>query len=328
MKNLLKPLLLLAVAIHAGPALSNTCAWNGAAPAASYTLPPLPSSLNLNKVAIGGVLAKSTLNVSAITASFSCQRGAKGTLTAKVDNFSYENGKIFATNVEGVGIRIGMGTSTSSADWYAPHEAVWPSGGIIYNALNVLHIEFVRTGMAVGSGDVPLSFTATTTYGNLTPVEFRYAARTTKLVNKVFIESCQPTRKVVDVPLGKVPASQVRRNDALWSEFSVDIQCKSEEFTQKPPVKAYFEGNVSGGLLALSGTGDPEVASGVGIQLTDEQGKALPFARANAMALPWIRRDPTAEVYKLSGKARYAANGSEIKPGKADATLTYVLEYN
>ncbi|MCV4112242.1 fimbrial protein [Pseudomonas aeruginosa] len=266
--------------------------------------------------------------MSAITASYSCQRGAKVNFSAKVDNFPYENGKIFATNVEGVGVRIGISSTTSSATWYANHETVWEYSGIIYSAMKFLHIEFVRTGMAVGSGDVPLSFTATTTYGNLAPVEFRYAARTTKLVNKVFIESCQPTRKVVDVPLGKVPASQVRRNDALWSEFSVDIQCKSEEFTQKPPVKAYFEGNVSGGLLALSGTGDPEVASGVGIQLTDEQGKALPFARANAMALPWIRRDPTAEVYKLSGKARYAANGSEIKPGKADATLTYVLEYN
>lgn len=106
MKNLLKPLLLLAVAIHAGPALSNTCAWHESVPAASYAVPPLPSSLNLNKAAIGGVLAKSILNVSAITASYSCQRGAKVNFSAKVDNFPYENGKIFATNVEGVGVRM------------------------------------------------------------------------------------------------------------------------------------------------------------------------------------------------------------------------------
>ncbi|MHC9138346.1 fimbrial protein [Pseudomonas aeruginosa] len=329
MKIPFKLLLVLAVAIHAGPALSNTCAWNGGAPQSSYSVPSLPSSMNLNKVEIGGVLAKSELWVSGLAGSFSCQKGAKVDFTAKVDNFPYGSGKIFATNVEGIGVRIGLANPNSStASWYANNETVWQSSGIIYPLMNTLHIEFIRTGMSVGSGDVTLSFTATTKYANLNPIEFRYAARTTKLVNKVFIESCEPTRKVVEVPMGKVPASQVRQNGAPWSDFSVDIQCKSEEFKQKPPVKTYFEGNVSGGLLTLSGTGDPEVASGVGIQLTDEQGKALPFARANAMALPWIRRDPTAEVYKLSGKARYAANGSEIKPGKADATLTYVLEYN
>ncbi|RIZ50943.1 hypothetical protein AXX04_29995 [Pseudomonas aeruginosa] len=62
--------------------------------------------------------------------------------------------------------------------------------------------------------------------------------------------------------------------------------------------------------------------------MKNSKGVDLPFAKARALALTWQSSVPDAEIYSFSGKARYVATGGDITGGKADATLTYVLEYN
>lgn len=96
----------------------------------------------------------------------------------------------------------------------------------------------------------------------------------------------------------------------------------------KPPVKVYFEGNaVRDGLLNLDNNRAPHVAKGVGIAVTNDKGVALPFTKENALPLTWQSSDPNVERYHFSGQARYVATTGEMTAGKADATLSYVLQY-
>ncbi|KPD28912.1 hypothetical protein AOA77_11900 [Pseudomonas paraeruginosa] len=62
--------------------------------------------------------------------------------------------------------------------------------------------------------------------------------------------------------------------------------------------------------------------------MKNDNGVALPFAKERAVSLAWRNSAPDAEIYGFSGKAKYVATGGEVIPGKADAVLTYVLEYN
>nr|WP_295376359.1 fimbrial protein [Pseudoxanthomonas sp.] len=305
-----------------------TCQWNGTAPQSSYNVPRLPSTLDIAKADIGQVLVRRPLFISMNSISWLCSAGEPFSFKANVDGLVSNGAGIYATNVEGIGVRIGSSSDNSKPGFHADFEGR-VGAPIIWPLNNYIWIEFIRTGTAVGSGAVTLSFTAEWKYGGLAPVTYRYSSSTTTLVNRIYFESCASAARSIDVPLGKATTSLIRQNAIPKKNFSFEVSCKSPEFTQKPAVKIYFEGKTQNGLLALTGAGDPGTATGVGIELTDDQGiNKLPFAKNSAINLSWLRRDPDAEVYRFSGHARYVPSGGEVKAGAGDATLTYVLEYN
>ena len=94
------------------------------------------------------------------------------------------------------------------------------------------------------------------------------------------------------------------------------------------PIKAYFEGDSpSAGRLNLLNGG----AEGVGILLLGGTGisSVLPFSKNQAISMTWNRTDAQGELYNLSIKARYVQKpGVKVEPGKADAVLNYIIEYD
>ncbi|MCR3765169.1 fimbrial protein [Pseudomonas aeruginosa] len=196
---------------------------------------------------------------------------------------------------------------------------------------NYMAIEFIRTGMEVGRGTVAPFDLATEFYLGTTPmthIPITGSSLRTTLVQNIYFTSCHNPYSDPTVDMGRPYAALVKQGQVEERPFSLTIRCDGMNATTKPPVKIYFEGNaVRDGLLRLSDEGQAGVAKGVAIELKNDNGVALPFAKERAVSLAWRNSAPDAEIYGFSGKAKYVATG-EVIPGKADATLSYVLEYN
>lgn len=82
------------------------------------------------------------------------------------------------------------------------------------------------------------------------------------------------------------------------------------------------------GMLLADGQGQAGMAQDMGVALTDSNGADLPFAKERALPTTWTSSGANTELYRFRGKARYVASGGEVKAGRADATLTYILQYN
>ncbi|AZC31694.1 hypothetical protein C4K38_3736 [Pseudomonas chlororaphis subsp. piscium] len=151
----------------------------------------------------------------------------------------------------------------------------------------------------------------------------------TKFEHNAFFTTCYTPKSSTEVNMGRPAAEQVKRGSVQDFPIALDVVCNGLNPTVKPPVKVYFEGNsVRDGLLNLNGVGQTGVAKGVAISLSSDKNVALPFSKAKAVALDWQSSGPGTEMYRFAAKARYVTTGAEVAAGKADATLTYVLEYN
>lgn len=128
--------------------------------------------------------------------------------------------------------------------------------------------------------------------------------------------------------MGKIPISNIKTGNALQKPFTFEVNCYGLQPTTPIPVKIYFAGNTQAdGMLKLA-DGNQSVAKGVGIALVNDKGVKLPFSKDRSIKLDWQRSDPSAEVYRFSGNARYAPVGGEMKPGRGDATMSLVIDYN
>ena len=161
-------------------------------------------------------------------------------------------------------------------------------------------------------------------------VSFEPTAKSTELINEVYFTSCESQTPNLDVPMGKQQITQISANAAPKKTFTFEVRCRGSKPSTPIPVKVHFEGDSPAeGQLNLSGAGQPGVAKGVQIALTTPEGAKLPFNKAKAVDLKWLRSEPTAEVYQFSGAAQYVpSNSGPLKPGRGDATMTYVLDYN
>ncbi|AZD00632.1 Pilin (type 1 fimbria component protein) [Pseudomonas chlororaphis] len=152
---------------------------------------------------------------------------------------------------------------------------------------------------------------------------------TTELVNDIFFAGCESVGAAVNVQMGKQTIDNLKKGSVKEVPFNFDVRCEGLKSDTKVPVKVYFEGNSQAdGLLKLINLGQPGVASGVGISLVNDKGVKLPFDISRSIALDWNREIAEGSIYRFSGSAKYVPTGSEIKPGKGDATMSFVLNYN
>ncbi|ORM45638.1 fimbrial protein [Pseudomonas chlororaphis] len=298
----------------------------------------LPTITTLKYAPMGGVMASYDVTVGRRSGGWSwCSKSQWG-LTEVVTNLvSRGSPGLYDSGVPGVGIRIGH---LSSISWYTPSYPPFAytgiRDGIILYFFDRVRIDFVRTGIGVGKGDMPsfnykTSFFIDTSYTN--PMRAVYAIEGTGLKTKfehnAFFTTCHTPKSSTEINMGRPAIEQLKRGSVLEQPFALDVVCEGLNPTVKPPVKVYFEGNsVRDGVLNLNGVGQPGIAKGVAISLSSDKNVALPFSKAKAVALDWQASGPGNERYRFAAKARYVTTGAEIVAGKADATLTYVLEYN
>lgn len=329
------PIGLLALVL-AEPALS-WCLWGSISgpPGASYNQVNVPSSLTVKRVPVGEILA-----------SYSQQIPVQGGITCssnEIMNITFENGlepsaipDVYKTGVAGIGMRIIASRHVGgdrSLRYPLPSQHTFTGQGYSVHLPTYIHVEYVRTEIAVGSGKVPTNFTINFIIPpntGLTPSTVTYTpSGFTNLENNFYFSSCEAREPSMTVQMGKVPISNIKSGAAPEKPFALDIRCRGMRPEKPVPLKIYFEGNSTGpGMLNLTGAGQTSVAQGVAIELKNDKGTKLPFNKPGAVSLDWQHSETDAEVYRFAGSARYTPSGGEIKAGKADATMTYVLDYN
>lgn len=310
------------------------CMWDRKPSSDTLTV-TLPAKLIMKKAAIGGVLARVRQDMGTYT--FSCSYMDTNWLRISTAGLTPVPGldHVYESGVAGVGIRFGFGTEYFSYPlWYTDFEDLYgmPAGSVGSMPGNRVFIDFIRTARGVGSGTArtPLSATYTMVAGSQAPriIKFAASAPTVELENSIYFTGCAADTPTHEVPLGTAMTTQIAEGRAPWRDFSFELRCLGLRPQQPLPVKVYFEGTLTYGLVALQDAGQSGVAKGVGIAVTDKNGDVLPFSKNDAINLDWQRSDPDAEVYLLSGKARYAKVSNTVVAGRADGFITYVLEYN
>ncbi|AUG02774.1 fimbrial protein [Pseudomonas sp. 09C 129] len=297
----------------------------------------LPAITTLKYASMGGVMASYDVAVGRRSGGWAWCGDSQWGLTEVVTSLvSRGSPGLYDSGVPGVGIRIGH---LATSNWYTPNYPPFTITGVFGSNLyfsDRLRIEFVRTDIGVGKGDMPFfdyktNFFIDTNY--TTPARAVFPIEGTGLKTRfehnAFFTTCYTPKSSTEVNMGRPAAEQVKRGSVQDHPFALDVVCEGLNPTVKPPVKVYFEGNsVRDGLLNLNGSGQSGVAKGVAISLTSDKNVALPFSKAKAVALDWQASGPGNEMYRFAAKARYVTTGTEVAAGKADATLTYVLEYN
>ncbi|MEN2469120.1 fimbrial protein [Burkholderia sp. GS2Y] len=328
----------LASVFFSGHALA-TCKWlYGHTP---WSRPPdesltiyLPTTLTMKRAAVGGVLAEVSETRSG-EEFFSCTSYQEYSTLKRVTSLKAVEGfsNVYETGVEGVGVRFAFfvgNTVTYAAEYKQYYSSVGPVSAVVN-----MRIEFIRTGMQVGSGKANVNVSATLSLpaGSSAPATLKYGVNgnSVELINEIYFSSCESQTKTLNVPMGKVAVSEVRSGVARKSAFSFDVFCRGIKPSKPLPLKIYLEGTGVGpnkDLLELSNAGQAGVATGVAIAVTNGNGVKMPFDKTKAVDVGWQRSDPAAEVYRFSGSAQYVSAGGTVKPGAANAVATYVFEYN
>ncbi len=244
----------------------------------------------------------------------------------------------YQTGIPGTELEIGFGYN---ADEYAEMfaDAGWelsvPASKLTNQWVRIprkIVARLIRTGSYVPrTGEMgPVSFEARLMNGTQTLQVFAINNVTLTLTNNVILMSCVADRREIQVPMGPVAASVVRAGTAPERRYSMDVKCAGGPENAPAPVKVYFVGDTTpDGILRLSP--QPGTAAGVGIALSAADGTKLPFSdRANALDMAWIEKLNGMDRYRFEGSAKYVAIPDEAgpRPGRADAVMTYVLDYN
>ncbi len=148
------------------------------------------------------------------------------------------------------------------------------------------------------------------------------------LINNIYLMSCAADQDVVQVPMGAVTLSSLRADASPIRSYDLNVTCEGGP-TGKPPVKIYFVGETTPqGVLRLSRY--PYTATGVGIAVSDTNGNPLPFTdQKKALEITHVGRINDIDRYHFQGRAQYVTiPEGQLGPGRADAAMTYVLDYN
>ncbi|AZD86836.1 hypothetical protein C4K14_4014 [Pseudomonas chlororaphis subsp. aureofaciens] len=234
--------------------------------------------------------------------------------------------KVYETGIKGVGVKFCLALNAQGNDstFCVPLYLSNRTGLISSRFIDVV---FVRTARAVASGNIPMRVDVTWNIGDKFLVARTQSS--TELVNDVFFAGCESVGSAVNVQMGKQTIQHIKNGSVKEIPFNFDVRCDGLKPDTKVPVKVYFEGNSQAdGMLKLSNLGQPGVAAGVGISLVNDKGVKLPFDIARSVALDWNREVADGSVYRFTGSAKYAPTGGEMKPGKGDATMSFVLNYN
>lgn len=298
----------------------STATWHS-----TFNTPSL--NLTLAKVSVGQVLGSvnietDNLDGTAICTNNTLNVGAYIKLTHPRENVPGFN-NVYESGIPGVGVRYKAIPNMGQLPFQ-----MGPGNNWTYSFfLRTLVAEFIRTGSSIGSS------TSVTLEPDFEMVLDGWTAQSTKgsvqvnVKNEYYFSGCTSTAPLLNVPMGKAALSQLNTNQAPIKHVSLDIRCMGLSHEKAPPVKIYFEGsNAGAGLLNLAA--QDKGAKGVQLALENDKGRPLPFSKSNALTMDWDHTDSQGEVYRLPIKARYVKSGASMTPGRADAEMSYVIEYN
>ncbi|MCO6055965.1 fimbrial protein [Pseudomonas sp. MOB-449] len=141
------------------------------------------------------------------------------------------------------------------------------------------------------------------------------------------LTSCAPAQQQKTVSMGNVSPDAVRNGNAPIKTFTIDVNCIGSTGSGAGSVRMYFLGDsTSPGLLSLDQL--PGAAKGIALRLRNQDNSLLQFGPSYMQPIPLQRGGGYLAVYTYTGTAQYEKTTDNVSSGVANASLTYVIEYN
>lgn len=139
--------------------------------------------------------------------------------------------------------------------------------------------------------------------------------------------SCEPAQRQKIVSMGNVSPEAVRNGNAPVKTFTIDVNCIGHPGAGAGSVRMYFLGDsTSHGLLNLDQL--QGAAKGVALRMRNQDDSDLRFGPGYMQPIPLQHGEGHLAVYAYTGSAQYEKTTNNISSGVANASLTYVIEYN
>lgn len=233
-----------------------------------------------------------------------------------------ENGytDVYKTGLDGIGVRA---TITGWGNPTVPSTASYTNApAYVHSITNTVRLDFIQTKQTISSGTANPNLTMNFIMNSWIAADIKMNTSIKFNVIPKF-SGCTSLSKNT-IAMGKVTLSNLGKTPSI--PFDLNVLCVGAPAGTKLPVKIYFEGSSDGpGRLNLDSGG----AQGVELSLSSDKGTALPFTKRDALSMAWINSQPGGELYRLPITAKYANKPTQTaKPGKANATLNYIFEYN
>jgi major type 1 subunit fimbrin (pilin) len=134
----------------------------------------------------------------------------------------------------------------------------------------------------------------------------------------------------LSVPMGNISKTSFGASGSLAGATKFTLKLKSCPNATTATIK--FDGIAAGGddkILAL--TGGSGAAAGLGIQISDKNGKVLPLS-VNSASYDLAKGDATVPANDVTNDlnftARYISTSATVTSGSANATATFSINYN
>lgn len=286
---------------------------------------PAPASMDLRRVAIGSVLASSPRITIHSDSTLARCPGATTPMLPYVLSLSQGElapgfSNVYNTGIRGVGVRfVSMSAPTGNIPLTFQ---IRNNPSSFASLITAMRIDYIRTERDVAQGDARMDYKIQYHLNGWNAAEISIGG-TTRLQSQSYFSGCAGVEKL-NIPMGRVVISHLPKQEQ--KPFNLDVLCSGMAAGSNVPVKVYFEGSSEGpGRLNL----EPGGAQGVEISLRNDRGVNLPFSQGSALTMAWTRSEPGGEIYRLPVVAAYTRKGvQKVVPGKANATLNYILEYN
>ncbi|PHM68923.1 fimbrial protein [Xenorhabdus kozodoii] len=239
---------------------------------------------------------------------------------------SYNNDAIYESGVPGIGIRINTWAPGYGIDWlpriathpttcYSPTHSQWKKQ-YCGESWGYLTVQLIKTAPTTGSGSIKQAKLTRAKLGHNIPVHTFYLSNT-----YVMTKGCSLNQKVISVNMGDIKKSDFRGiySTAGMQRFDININCDAYV-----DVGVMLDGRPANwntqDIWALD-YGDGVTAKGVGLQISYQN-------RPVTMHSPVVFGSSQAGGnINIPLTANYIQTESEIKPGKADATVTITFVY-
>lgn len=303
-------------------AAGNDCFWRGPQgddPNTVIISINSPASIDLKRVPIGDVMAVHKFGIGRYYVKCDSKSVPMLNFVFGLKNFGSAKDDfdgVYRTNLPGVGVRF-----KPNDIWVIPGSYSFPNAPANVTKIGEIKMEVVRTGEVVNEGMADFDFELSSKVNNWEAFRVKYVGKS-RVSRQSYMEGCRG--EDLNVQMGKIAMQQI--GETKSRPFSLSVLCKGGPTAgAKLPVKVYFQGASPGpGLLELT----PGGAEGVGISLKTTSGMNLPFSKEKALGMDWVRTELDGERYSISAMAGYVGfSRGLIKPGVANAILTYVLEY-
>ncbi len=249
-----------------------------------------------------------------------CKSGI-GAVVADIRKGTVKSNHVVTTNIPGIGIMIGLYTSSSGT--VLPFPFIYPSsrGVLSMGTIGRIHVQLIKIAGNTGNGALDEGLYATM-YSKDSPdkaLQVIVSGRATTIITPSCTAAPTPP-----VQLGKVWKNLFSSvgSTAAEQRFSIKLNCREA----KPELHSVYlrmdarpDASGTPGVIALSP--DTNAATGVGIQILDKDRQPVAYGQSTLVGMS------KNGVYDVPFHARYYQTADKVTAGVANGSATFTLEY-